>query len=367
MHAAAGSTSYPCGLSSDEEDERGLRRQPCEEEIRVVIPDGEDATAAQGIHPSLGLPHMRPARPSVHGLESSPSSRQQIIELAERLRRQGSKNRPADFGEVLPATQHWSSSSQASLEGASFKPQDTVILFDWDDTLFPTWFVVNVILPCSPKTEDAHRWQDSQPLPETSPFLEPLRRHAETVKHVLLEALQAGRVGIVTLAQRPWVESSALRYLPGLDLPQMLQDLDIPVIYARECLKKHMTAKAQVEEGVCLFTMAKQEAMKKVLKKLYGKNAAWKNVLSIGDSTVERNAITEVLWAHEDGETNRMPSCKTVKLMEEPSVEQLNAQLLLLSMWLRSMASHHDDFDVVMDDSEESMISVHNQFAPERP
>ncbi|CAE7466837.1 unnamed protein product, partial [Symbiodinium pilosum] len=49
----------------------------------------------------------------------------------------------------------------------------------------------------------------------------------------------------------------------------------------------------EFEEGVCPLTMAKEQAMKKVLKRLYGKNP-WKNVLSIGDSVTEKTAITEL-------------------------------------------------------------------------
>lgn len=234
-------------------------------------------------------------------------------------------------------------------------PEDTVVIFDWDDTLFPTWFITEVVVPCLPPGASREA-----ALPEDSPFIEPLRRHAATVRALLCAAKAVGRVGIVTLSQRPWVVSSASRYLPGADFETTLQELEIPVVYARECIRRPMISKADVEEGVNLFTIAKQAAMLKALKKLYGRNP-WKNVLSIGDSIVERDAVTEVLWGHDQG-ADRVPCCKTVKLMEEPSVEQLGAQLVLLSMWLRSMAAHGEDFDVVMDDSEETMLRMHRRF-----
>lgn len=233
---------------------------------------------------------------------------------------------------------------------------DTVIIFDWDDTLFPTWFVSEVVVPCLPPDSNS----DST-LPEDSPFAEALTRHALTVRELLSAARGIGRVGIVTLAQRPWVLSSAHRFFPGEDFKQILKDFDIPIIYARECLRRPMISQAKVEEGVNIFTIAKQAAMLKALKKLYGKRP-WTNVISIGDSIVERDAITELLWSH-DQESDRTPCCKTVKLMEEPSVEQLGAELVLLGMWLRSMASHAEDFDVVMDDSEEMMVKMHARFS----
>jgi len=232
---------------------------------------------------------------------------------------------------------------------------DTVVIFDWDDTLFPTWFVSEVVVPCLPTNVAA----DST-LPEDSPFTEALLEHANTVKLLLTNARAIGRVGIVTLAQRPWVLRSARRFWPGFEFEEILKELEIPIIYARECLRKPMISQAKEEEGVNIFTIAKQAAMLKALKKLYGKRP-WLNVISIGDSIVERDAITELLWGR-DQETDRTPRCKTVKLMEEPSVEQLRAELMLLGMWLRSMASHAEDFDVVMDDSEQMMLKMHERF-----
>jgi hypothetical protein len=265
---------------------------------------------------------------------------------------------PPEAGTALPAKDVAGitpgSASTIAPAPADF-PDDTVIIFDWDDTLFPTWFVSEVVVPCLPTNTSS----DSV-LPDDSPFAEALVRHAHIVRQLLSTAREIGRVGIVTLAQRPWVLSSARRFWPGIDFKQILQDLEIPIIYARECLRKPVISQAKEEEGVNIFTIAKQAAMIKVLKKLYGKRP-WTNIISIGDSIVERDAITELLWGH-DQESDRTPRCKTVKLMEEPSTEQLGAELVLLCKWLRSLASHQEDFDVVMDDSEEMMFKMHERF-----
>jgi len=250
-----------------------------------------------------------------------------------------------------------SSATAETVEGA-------VIIFDWDDTLFPTWFVSEVVLPCMPEEHRGERGQQSlEPLPSDSAFTETLTQHAVYVRQLLYTAREIGRVGIVTLSQRPWVLSCALRYLPGIDFEQILRELQIPVIYARECVKRSMLATADVEEGVNILTLAKQAAMKKALKKLYGKDGVWHNIISIGDSVVERDAIKELLWSQEE-ESVKPLLCKTVKLMEEPSVEQLGAEMMLLSMWLRAMASHNEDFDIVMDDSQETRCQMHDYFKP---
>eukprot|EP00404_Azadinium_spinosum_P042756 CAMPEP_0180834944 /NCGR_PEP_ID=MMETSP1038_2-20121128/78118_1 /TAXON_ID=632150 /ORGANISM="Azadinium spinosum, Strain 3D9" /LENGTH=420 /DNA_ID=CAMNT_0022878195 /DNA_START=232 /DNA_END=1492 /DNA_ORIENTATION=+ len=209
---------------------------------------------------------------------------------------------------------------------ARLSQEDTVIIFDWDDTLFPTWYISEVIIPCLPPgvSEDSCLQPDS-------PFRETMVNGHRHSVHAAM--------GVC----------SAARYLPSIDLEAFLTELQIPIMYARECIRKPFVSMAQVEEGVNVLTIAKQAAMQKALKKLYGKRE-WKNVISIGDSIVERDAITEVLWSHGAHLANP-PCCKTVKLMEEPSVEQLGAELTLLGMWLRSMASFNGDFDVNMDDS----------------
>eukprot|EP00438_Fugacium_kawagutii_P014525 Skav232268 [mRNA] locus=scaffold882:80726:91539:- [translate_table: standard] len=155
-------------------------------------------------------------------------------------------------------------------------------------------YVTEVVNPC---LEDVH----CDHLPLDNPFAEFLSRQAQAVDDILRCARGCGRVAIVTLAQHPWVLNSAAKYLPGLDLPGLLEELDIPVIYARQYLKRYVIQEG-TQEGECLWTLAKQAAMTKVLRKLYGRDAPWMNVLSIGDSTVERTAIMELMWrsAHED-------------------------------------------------------------------
>merc|ERR1719422_2065430 len=104
-----------------------------------------------------------------------------------------------------------------------------------------------------------------------------------------------GEVGIVTLGRDPWVKQSASQFLPDLDLEALLHELNIPVVYARNCMTARH-AKHRNEGGVNLYTMAKILAMKKVLKKFHRRGGRNDNVISIGDSDVERDAVKELLW-----------------------------------------------------------------------
>jgi len=220
-------------------------------------------------------------------------------------------------------------------------PSSGCTIFDWDDTLFPTWYLKNVVCPCQP---GCTLYEGRKP-PE-SVFSAVLAAHTKAVRDVLEAAAKSGQVAIVTMGARPWVYTSAQRWLPDLHLPDLLRELGIQVYYAREELKGSLLRRAvdESEEGVNPGTIAKRAAMSKCLRKLYkGSSVAW-NVLSVGDSSEEHDALTELLWSNDRKRAS--PLCKTVKLTSEPTVDQLTSQLELLSTWLPSMVAHGQDFDL---------------------
>mmetsp|Transcript_79428 Transcript_79428/g.233405 ORF Transcript_79428/g.233405 Transcript_79428/m.233405 type:complete len:395 (-) Transcript_79428:100-1284(-) len=244
----------------------------------------------------------------------------------------------------------------------SVKLDNTIIIFDWDDTLLPTWFLQDTVCPSLPPNAR------EATLPTDSPFYAKLAAHASILKAVLMLSRAVAQVAIVTLAVRPWVLNSAERFLPGLDLPDLLCRLGIPVYYAREHVKRPDACLAQVEEGVDIFTVAKRATMMKCLRKLSRKRkTARMNVISIGDSLAEKDAIKEVLWAFNEQPGLEgivaTPLCKTVKFAFQPTAEQLGDELQLLAMWLRQMASHQEDFDINMEDPEDVRVRGHGFLA----
>ncbi|CAE7609701.1 unnamed protein product [Symbiodinium natans] len=216
----------------------------------------------------------------------------------------------------------------------TFSPSETAIIFDWDDTLFPTWHALEV---------KEHR------LPDDKAFRDSMEQLTRTVRDLLRQARSCGRVAIVTLSRRPWVAESAAEFMPGLQIEALLDELQIPLIYSRECVKKHhmRSPDGEFEEGVCPLTMAKEQAMKKVLKRLYGKNP-WKNVLSIGDSVTEKTAITELHWAIM-GEDSKS-CCKTLKMLHNPTLTQLQTELTAIKDALPNMAKRAGDFTWAVDE-----------------
>mmetsp|Transcript_56568 Transcript_56568/g.127167 ORF Transcript_56568/g.127167 Transcript_56568/m.127167 type:complete len:412 (+) Transcript_56568:144-1379(+) len=222
--------------------------------------------------------------------------------------------------------------------------ENTVVLFDWDDTLFPTTHLRFEVRPKQPPNKQ------NEPLPVGSPEHAALVRHGELLHDVLACARSVGEVAIVTLSTRPWVLASAETYLPNFDFPALLEALNIPVYYAFEFLSKENKLRAQREEGLDVLTEYKRHAMSRCLRRFYQGKTVRPHVISIGDSTAEQNAVKDVLWAW-DGLV-APPLCKTVKLINEPTIDQLGAELELLSAWLPRMAAFYKDFDFCMDDED---------------
>lgn len=306
-------------------------------------------------------------------------------------------------------------------------PENAVIIFDWDDTLLPTTYILSTVIPSLAEEDRAGV------LPESSPHQAALAAHAHLVGFLLRTARRVARVAIVSNSLSPWVEASSARYLPGLDLESLLRELDVPIYYARRHLPNiavtykvekwdvHLDrssggrigvdiipefdgslAVARIEEGGLMdkwnqehpdqevhpgdrfsevngssqhltaecrkmqnlritvyravpdrdpYVEAKRIDMVACLEKFYGRHQKWRqNVLSIGDACTEQRAIKEVLQDSSVVSTSaRRPLCKTVNLIDTPTLEQLSNELRILLVWLSHMVQYHKDFDLFMD------------------
>eukprot|EP00440_Ansanella_granifera_P027857 gb/GFBE01030268.1/.p1 GENE.gb/GFBE01030268.1/~~gb/GFBE01030268.1/.p1 ORF type:complete len:349 (+),score=40.55 gb/GFBE01030268.1/:1-1047(+) len=232
--------------------------------------------------------------------------------------------------------------------GNSQQWQDKAIIFDWDDTLLPTTFVNSVIAPSRP------RGQLYAPVTRHSPFYPGLLAVGQAVRELLTTASKFGRVALVTLSQRPWVVNSADWFLPGLDLQELLDELQIPVYYASE----HVSPQAFSLYSQEVFVTAKRSAMETCLNKLFGRASNCKSVMSIGDSEIELFAIQALVDSLSTGRKSPVsastvsqdgPQCKTVLLCEKPPLVQLKKQLALLISCLEQLDAHQGNLDLELD------------------
>mmetsp|Transcript_13136 Transcript_13136/g.29891 ORF Transcript_13136/g.29891 Transcript_13136/m.29891 type:complete len:446 (+) Transcript_13136:70-1407(+) len=161
------------------------------------------------------------------------------------------------------------------------RQEDTVIIFDWDDTL-----LCSSAINCGT-------------VPDTAEL-------EAMVKKVLDTAMALGSTLIVTNAHELWVRESSKQYLPGLE--STLERMK--VISARERHEAHWPG------DVIAW---KREAFTEVIRSRTAKNL---NLVVIGDSLAEICAAAEAVSAF-----SGQPLVKTVKFMEAPSVHDLHQQL----------------------------------------
>jgi len=262
--------------------------------------------------------------------------------------------------QVAPELLHWQ------------LPEETVIIFDWDDTLCPTTFIRedprlnwNEEAPCfaSAPTPPVHPLEttNAEGDGEAAALLaDLLHRHVEVVTAALRAASSCGHVVIVTLAREGWIELSSGNFLPGLR--EVMWELGIEVIYARCYLPMWKVRSALLDE-LDVFQLMKESAMRGCLEKFYGArpNRGWKNVVSIGDSLIEHAALIEVVFCQLQAD-RRSPEqlcrCKTVKLLEGPDVKQLTDELQLLLDWIKPIALYDGDMNFDLSDSAGSIATL---------
>lgn len=202
-------------------------------------------------------------------------------------------------------------------------PDAAVIIFDWDDTLCPTWWAGTA----SGLEADGSRVDVTKHMAE-------LEHHSDVVVNVLRAAREVARVAIVTLGSRDWVRNSARRLFPNLDLETVFKELGIYVWYAGVGKRRNKHEDPRIA--------AKKKAMLACLNSMYVHLAGvqW-NVTSIGDSMIEIHALRQL--QKEMGK--RAPCCKTVKLAGAPTLAQLDIQLEALSPKLPHIVKRQKDLD----------------------
>lgn len=231
----------------------------------------------------------------------------------------------------------------------------TLIIFDWDDTLCPSsWISAN-----------RPRLSYFRTPPNDKRFVKPLDRLQNVVLQLLELATSMGKVVIITNAKESWVPMSCKNFLPKV-LPTLSS---IPQIYARDTwaaweemsTKRSTVAKSPKAEllsqvGVKLFPphmdlqdedpslLWKTLAFGVELTDFYEPKQSWANVVSIGDADYERVATKNVVkWCSPLLKKKR---AKTVKMFDDPTIEELILQLEKVITILPLVVKHNESIDI---------------------
>eukprot|EP00929_Paragymnodinium_shiwhaense_P099099 TRINITY_DN6065_c0_g1_i3.p1 TRINITY_DN6065_c0_g1~~TRINITY_DN6065_c0_g1_i3.p1 ORF type:complete len:301 (+),score=48.05 TRINITY_DN6065_c0_g1_i3:343-1245(+) len=268
------------------------------------------------------------------------------------------------FGGVRRAETESISGLSTGSQSEYAKPEQTIILLDWDDTLCPSnWIKKNrpILSFFKPCPADKH-------------FQVPLKELEDEVEKVLQLAMTLGQVVIVTNAMEPWVEVSCKNFLPRL-MPLVSR---IPTIYARSVYesfgvdRRRGTAGYNNDQSAMPGMFAadgrdklgmttplallpqkwKEVVFEQEIRSFYSRYSeqSWKNVISIGDSFFERDALRQVvLTCCPNKHMHKICRTKTAKLLEEPAIEELTAQVRIIHDSLYLMVHHDGNLDIEID------------------
>jgi len=201
-----------------------------------------------------------------------------------------------------------------------FEPEETVLIFDWDDTVLPSTWVQCQGLRLD-EGSALSDWQREQ-------LVEVATVAAETLRIAKL----CGTVVLVTNAERGWIELSCQKFLPTL-LPSLE---NVKVLSAR-------TTYESAEYSSPLDW--KLRAFESEIRRVYGSAALAaparrKNVLSLGDSVHEREALLRA--------TSPLPNCrsKSLKFVERPDIAQICKQHSLVTSCFDRIVHHDGNLDL---------------------
>jgi hypothetical protein len=220
-------------------------------------------------------------------------------------------------------------------------PEDpgTLIIFDWDDTLFPTTWLesarVNVAVERTPEQVEVL-----------------MKSYHATLIQLLELATRLARVAIVTLARPTWVSQCCATALPP-EVQELITNRGVRVFYARNYVmpdvsERHPRSVFMPEtHPACMLEILvaqKIAAMRDLLKE-----HSPRQVISIGDGDFECVA-THDFCLDDRGDGSRPSSwlAKTVKLEPEPSVNDVEQSLGLLAENMELIVGHGDSFHMVL-------------------
>ena len=184
--------------------------------------------------------------------------------------------------------------------------EESIVVFDWDDTLFPSsWVIGQNLLHRKPTSDEVNALREYEDIVLT--LISTAKEHSKDVR-------------IVTNSEEGWVALSAARFMPRV------LDLNLPTTSTRKVY------------GFLPTHGWKHAAFRDILR---GKTPPF--VCSVGDSPDERRALIENVASLP------IPTWgKSIKLIKKPTLEQLQKQLLVVTNALAQVCASEAHVDLMM-------------------
>lgn len=203
---------------------------------------------------------------------------------------------------------------------APFASEETILIFDWDDTVLPSSWVQGQGLRLDDESK-LSCWQREQ-----------LSEVAQVAAETLRIAKQLGTVVLVTNAERGWIELSCQKFMPTL----------YPALESVKLLSARTTYESPELNSPLDWKLC---AFESEITRVFGKDVISepdlrKNVLSLGDSVHEREALLRA--------TASLPNCrsKSLKFVERPDIGQICKQHSLITSCFDRIVHHDGNLDL---------------------
>jgi len=203
-------------------------------------------------------------------------------------------------------------------EAPSFnKPRKYLTILDWDNTILPTSWLVK--RGCTLGICIDH---------DTKELLKPVEKSAY---ELIIKSLSIGEVIIITNGETGWIEKSCEHYLPRIsfELLHRLKCMSARSTFEFMYSKPDEWKIQAFNQEICLF-----------MHRIPASSEQF--IMSIGDSIYERKALFMVTHNYK----SVIP--KSIKLVEEPSVSQLERQHKLITDNFAEVTGKSESLDLMI-------------------
>ncbi len=194
-----------------------------------------------------------------------------------------------------------------------------IIFLDWDDTILPSTWLNNFNISLHTDIPDIYKKE--------------LETFENTIYKLFSSILEIANIIIVTNAEEKWVIMSSNKFLPKIC--PLLKKIDI--ISARDL---HYTEYPENPDiwKINVFTNTILQIIDK-----YSYSDSIIDVISIGDSIYERNAVHYSTYKYKD-----KIRTKSFKFIDKPNIKQLEKQLGLFNSCLHYILNQQFDLDLML-------------------
>jgi len=184
-------------------------------------------------------------------------------------------------------------------------PNNTIIIIDWDDTLYPTsWTVENGIDLADPKSRTKY-----------IKYYEDLDEHlSATLSHMMT----LGEVLIITNAALEWIELS-VSVLPKTK--KCLKNIDV------------ISARQRYQNKTKMHEWKKYTFLEEMVKR--SKNKKYHNIMSLGDAEFEHNALINLY----NLETLPHKYLKSIKFIKSTEYMTLLEQIIIIRQHIEKLCN----------------------------